>query len=64
MIIETPPKPPVAKVIVLEPFRIVHEGEAHTAGDEITVDAIIAATWERAGWVRRAPAPTSKARTK
>jgi len=53
---------PTAKVIVQEPFRVVHEGSAHTAGDEITVDLSIAAKWERAGWVRRAP--ESKASTK
>jgi hypothetical protein len=52
------------KVIVQEPFRIVHESNAYTAGDEITVETVIAAKWERAGWVRRAPAPTSKASSK
>ena len=51
-----------AKVIVQEPWRIVHEAKAYTSGDQITVDPIIAAKWERAGWVRRAPA-TSKAST-
>jgi hypothetical protein len=52
------------KVIVQEPFRIVHESNAYTAGDEITVDTAIAATWERAGGVRRSPAPTSQASSK
>jgi hypothetical protein len=44
-----------AKVIVEDPFRIVHKGTAHTAGDVITVDNSTATEWERAGWVRRAP---------
>lgn len=60
---KTEPKVIVEKVIVNDPFRIVHEAKAYTAGDEITVDATIAAKWERAGWVRRTPA-TTKASTK
>jgi hypothetical protein len=52
------------KVIVQEPFRIVHESTAYTAGDEITVETVIAAKWERAGWVRHVPASSSKAGTK
>jgi hypothetical protein len=63
MIIESP-ETPTATVIVEEPFRIVHEANAYTPGDEITVDTVTAAKWERAGWVRRAPAPTSKASSK
>ncbi len=55
---------PTAKVTVQDPFRIVHKGNAHTADDLITVDASTAAKWERAGWVRRAPEPTSQASTK
>ena len=35
---------PTAKVIVQEPFRAVHEGNAHTAGDEITVVTSISAS--------------------
>ena len=61
MMTETP-KTHTAKVTVQEPFRIVHEATAYTAGDEITVDTVTAARWERAGWVRHAPAP--KASTK
>ncbi|MEE2851442.1 MAG: hypothetical protein VX424_02175 [Actinomycetota bacterium] len=57
-------KTPTAKVIVEDPFRIVHETTAYTSGDEITVDGVTAARWERAGWVRRAPATSSKASTK
>jgi hypothetical protein len=52
------------KVIVQDPFRIVHESKTYTAGDEITVETVTAAKWERAGWVRRAPASTSKASSK
>ncbi len=63
MILESPnPKVITTKVIVEDPFRIVHEAKAYASGDEITVDTVIAAKWERAGWVRRAPAP--KASTK
>jgi hypothetical protein len=62
MMTETP-KTITAKVTVQDPFRIVHQGKAHTAGDEITVDTTIATEWERAGWVRSA-LTTSKASTK
>ncbi len=45
------------KVTVQDPFRVIHEGKTHTAGDAITVASSIAAKWERAGWVRSAPEP-------
>jgi hypothetical protein len=62
MMTEKPPEIPTSKVTVQEPFRIVHEAKAYTAGDSFTVDDVTAARWEKAGWVKRAKT-TSKAST-
>ena len=45
-------------VRVKEPFRVVHKGNAHTAGDEITVPQHLAEQWLTAGWVK--PATTKE----
>jgi hypothetical protein len=59
MMVEKKPDVPTTKVTVAEPFRIVHEQKAYTAGDSFTVDDVTAARWEKAGWVKRAPKTTS-----
>jgi hypothetical protein len=41
------------KVKVQAPFRVVHEGNAFTDGDTVTVPENVAAEWERSGWVEK-----------
>jgi hypothetical protein len=56
MMVEVPKAPPKVKVTVREPFRLVHETKAYTAGDTFSVDPVTAARWEQAGWVERVSA--------
>jgi hypothetical protein len=53
MMVEQPKAPPKVKVTVQEPFRIVHETKAYTAGQTFSVDTVTAARWEQAGWIER-----------
>jgi hypothetical protein len=41
------------KVRVREPFRVIHDGDAHTAGHELSVSEETAQHWLRSGWVER-----------
>jgi hypothetical protein len=48
------------KVRVLAPYRVVHEGEPYSDGDEVTVPEAVAAHWERSRSIERLtrnPAP-------
>ncbi|BCZ22984.1 hypothetical protein MYSE111917_10190 [Mycobacterium senriense] len=40
-------------VKVQAPFRVVHEGNAFTHGDTLTVPESIGAEWERSRWIER-----------
>jgi hypothetical protein len=63
MILEKKTDVPSSKVTVAEPYRIVHETVAYTAGESFTVDDVTAARWEKAGWVKRTKPTTSKAKS-
>jgi hypothetical protein len=53
MIHEPQQNPTVAptKVRVKEPFRVVHETTAYSAGDEVTVPQHVAEHWLKCRWV-------------
>jgi hypothetical protein len=48
------------KVKVREPFRVIHAGDTHTGGDEVSVPEHVAQEWERSRWVERVDTPPAK----
>jgi hypothetical protein len=38
---------------VLQPYRVMHQGEPYSDGDEVTVPESTAAHWERSRWIER-----------
>ena len=53
MILEETMAEKTIKVKVQAPFRVVHEGNAFTDGDTLTVPENVAQEWERSRWVER-----------
>jgi hypothetical protein len=47
------------RVKMKAPFRVVHEGEPHSDGDQFEVPEDVAAQWERSGFVERVSASSS-----
>jgi hypothetical protein len=54
MVVEEKPEPEKSvKVRVVGDFRIVHEAQAYTSGDQVAVPQHLADEWLRSRWVER-----------
>lgn len=47
------------RVRIKTPYRVVHEGNPFSNGDELTVSESTAAEWERSRWVERVTSKSS-----
>jgi hypothetical protein len=53
MIVEKKPEKSAVMVRVVGDFRVVHEAQAYTNGDQVAVPQHMADEWLRARWVER-----------